>query len=224
MSVAETAAYASTVVIDFESVGGDSCFTLVGQTFSTQGFVFSQPLAGNSLFTCNGSLDGRSFPGNGSRNLVTRDMVMQQLDGAPFDLLSFDLASEFPGNSAFDATVVVTGTKQGGGTVTASYSTAGSLGFQTISLNSAFSNLASVEFANVLFPNQVFFMDNITVSVPEPASQLMLLVGLVTLAMCRRSPAGVPARPKARDHSASQEQMLHVDWRPQVERRCEAGR
>jgi hypothetical protein len=113
---------------------------------------------------------------------------MQQDGGAPFDLLSFDLASEFPGNSAFDATVVVTGTKPGGGTVAASYSTAGSLGFQTISLASDFANLTSVEFANVLFPNQVFFMDNITVTIPEPASQLMLLVGILTLTVFRRNP------------------------------------
>jgi hypothetical protein len=186
------AARASESTIDFQAVGGnDNCLYLVGQTISTQGFQFTEPRQGLSLFTCNGAADpGSYWPVNGSRSLAAQDVIMQTIDGSPFDLSRFDLSQAYVGiDSSFDVYLSVFGTRGDGSNALAHFSTAGTDGFRTITLGPEFSDLVSVEFVDTHqldLPN-VFLLDNMVVgTVPEPTTALLLALGLGSLTVPRR--------------------------------------
>jgi hypothetical protein len=112
--------------------------------------------------------------------------------GSAFTLNSLDLAQTFTTLSR-PLDVLVTGTLEGGGTVTEAFTSAAGTAdsFQLFTLSSAFTNLASVTINGVgSYPTTEFAVDNITVAtapVPLPASVWLMLSGLVGVgAMSRK--------------------------------------
>ncbi|HEV3238044.1 MAG TPA: PEP-CTERM sorting domain-containing protein [Gemmataceae bacterium] len=130
----------------------------------------------NSIFF-EGAIGVSTFaPGTPPDNVIT----LSQINNKPFALLSIDLARLFP----FDAapTVTFTGAKEGGGTVTESFTvttTTGVRAFQTFSFT-GFTDLTSVSWGQPAPPDGANQFTNITLDtggpVPEPAS--LVLVGI----------------------------------------------
>jgi hypothetical protein len=188
------------LVIDFEDVGGDACFTLLPDPVSTQGFLLTDPVAGSNLFTCNAASDPRGFATNGTRTLLTRNLVITHDAGAPFDLISFDLGEQNTDEYTPDPHVWVEGTKQSGGTVGVDFTADGLFDgvggiedFETFFLGDEFSDLASVWITDLSSEN--FFLDNISI-VPEPGTAALLMTGLALFFACR--PRRIPPRGRHR--------------------------
>jgi hypothetical protein len=158
-------------ILDFEDVGRDDCVYLLPQTVFTQGFILTNPLPGNSLFTCNGASDPRQFATNGTRALLTQNLVLSHVTGAPFDLLSFDLAEEISPFELSIPHVWVVGTRQSGEVVARDFTadgladgSGGIADFEAFSLGEEFSDLASLQIMDLT--EEVFFLDNISILVP----------------------------------------------------------
>jgi hypothetical protein len=162
----------SAIVLDFEDVGRDSCFSFLSDPVFTEGFLLRDSKPGSSLFTCNAASDPRGLATNGTRTLLTRNVVIRHADGAPFDLLSFDVGEESLAYSPYREVLVV-GRTQAGEMVLAEFVTdglyddgGGIADFETFSLPDEFSDLASVQISDVI--GETFFLDNIAIFVlPE---------------------------------------------------------
>ena len=178
------------IVIDFEDIGHDACFYFVSDPISAQGFLLTDPVAGSNLFTCNAASDPRGYATNGTRTLLTRNLVITHGAGAPFDLISFDLGEQSSDEYTPDPHVWVVGTKQSGGTVITDFTAdglfdgpGGIADFETLFPGDEFSDLASVQITDLSSEN--FFLDNISM-VPEPGTAALLMLGLTGLFAARR--------------------------------------
>jgi len=128
---------------------------------------------------------------------------MSNINGTPFNLLSFDAAEGFlVGGSPvkFAAKLQIEGSVFGGGTETfvvdfdgLNDGAASGIDFQTFTLPAAFTNLSSVTFrglnASGVPDEALFSVDNISVSaVPLPGTLWLLGSGLLTLVGSSRKP------------------------------------
>jgi hypothetical protein len=189
---------ADAIVLNFSDVTAGTL--LVFSPYLSQGFTLTSSSGGfvfNSPDTGNGSMQ---TPGNnpfyaGANALAAfapATITLTQTDGAPFSLLSIDLARNFEFDPA--PTVLFTGTLAGGGTVSQSFTVTTPVGspaaFQPFDFT-GFTGLASVSWDQPdpsLGLNQ---FTNITLSiVPEPSSWVLLGIGASCLMLgARRRPA-----------------------------------
>lgn len=181
-------------VIDFET---GSFLLSLGQTGSLEGFDFTAGgqassvllapvIAGNCIPSCvsNGTKTLGAF--NGADAII--DPI---LSSYIFDLDSFDVAGTATAGSTRNATSIkVIGNLFGGGQVNQIFPVSPSA-FQTLTLNSSFTGLSSVEFDGLTpvgFNSPEFQLDNITYtqsspSTPEPASIAVLATVLLATAL-----------------------------------------
>ena len=132
------------------------------------------------------------FPDNGSTHLRANIGVIFSLtNGAPFDLISVDLA-EYATGIGNPATVHVVGYRADGATVVADFTTDGIIDgpggepdLETFIFGSGFSNLTSVEIPS--FPYSTpYSLDNLVISIPEPSALGLFGVGGLLLVARRR--------------------------------------
>ena len=169
-------------------------FTL---TSYSGGFVFNSPDTGNGSMQTVGSNDYYAGA-NGLAAFSPATITLTQTDGAPFSLLSIDLARNF----AFDPapTVTFTGTLFGGGTTSATVTVSTPVGFpgsfETFNTSNGLAGLANLNLTSLSWDQPVFTQGlnqftNITLStVPEPSSLILGGIGTLGLAvtfLARRS-------------------------------------
>jgi hypothetical protein len=185
-------------VIDFET---GSFIRGLGQAGITEGFSFTTGGQANAFILTPASCipscisDGTQTLGAFNGATVTVAPILPVL----FAVDSFDVAGTASSGSTRNATSIkVIGNLFGGGQVTQIFAMDPSA-FQTLTLNSSFINLSSVEFDGLLPLGQnspEFQLDNITyssVTTPEPASIAFLATILLSMALAtagRRSSMG----------------------------------
>jgi len=129
-------------------------------------------------------------PDNGSAYLQAGSgstLKFSFLNGSVFDLLSVDLA-EYSTVVPDAVTVRFVGYRQDGSTVMADFITDGIIDgtapqadFQTFNFGTQFSQLTRVE-----IPTDGWSLDKLVVSVPEPGSEALLVLGIAALVFNRR--------------------------------------
>ena len=175
-------------VIDFET---GSFIRNLGQTGISEGFTFtttgSQPNAFIAVPVPSASC-GTGCVSDGTNTLGAfngANVAIAPVISTPFALASFDVAGTHASGSTRNATSIqVIGDLFGGGQVSQTFLIDPSV-FQTLTLNSSFVNLSSVEFDGLTplaFNSPEFQLDNITyssVTTPEPASIALLAASLL---------------------------------------------
>ena len=186
-------------VIDFETgsflLGVGQTGTLDGFNFTTGGqsssFLLAPVMPNSCIPSCisNGTQPLGAF--NGAT--VMMDPI---ISGETFALDSFDVAGTATAGSTRNVTSIrVIGNLVGGGQATQTFAVTPNV-FQTLTLNSSFVELTSVEFDGLLpigLNSPEFQLDNITytpAAVPEPSSKLLVATVLLAaaLAAVRRKP------------------------------------
>jgi hypothetical protein len=184
-----------------------SCLGQGRVTFNFEGFPTPPP--GSAVLTSSYTESGMSFvpifsqgfvrvgasptaarPDNGSAYLQAGSgstLKFSFLNGSVFDLLSVDLA-EYSTVVPDAVTVRFVGYRQDGSTVMADFITDGIIDgtgpladFQTFNFGTQFSQLTRVE-----IPTDGWSLDKLVVSVPEPGSGSILLLGIAVLFFNRR--------------------------------------
>jgi hypothetical protein len=198
------------LVVDFESAPSSGAGVPHGTSLTTQGFTFSQTQGSNRLF----GLDGTNpqVHSNGTNTLYDdstasgSDYTIVGSSGQLFDLISFDAAEAFADPTKFlenAQALGVAGFLSGGGIVQAQFTLdnivdgpGGQPDFQSFTLPSTFVNLTSARITWVSGPlpstYDLFAIDNVSVRiVPEPATLLLVVIGVGPLLRRRRIAAHV---------------------------------
>jgi hypothetical protein len=179
-------------VIDFEGIAPAGGITSAHSvTVTVGGFVVH--IDGHIVDSNAPDVLSGFFANNGTDwALEEFEFELTRSDGGPFSLLSLDV-SEFA-NTPFIGlgnTLTLTGHLQGGGTIVANFVTDNTFGFETIAPGSDWTNLVQLDLASNFDSLDRFMVlgyDNINVvslSVPEPTSQVLLLTGLAGLSVSR---------------------------------------
>lgn len=161
--------------------------------YTEKGMVFT-PIGVGQFGRSGGAPDNPGFPRNGTAYLFgafTDSLAVRSLSGAPFGLVSVDLA-EFSTLYAFPEVVQFIGYWPDGSTVTTNFVTDGIIDgagplndFETFYFDSRFVGLVRVE-----VPTYRWSLDNMVFSdaVPEPSVQGLFGLGLLLLGwrFCRR--------------------------------------
>ena len=203
-------------VIDFET---GSLLLGIGQTGSLEGFNFTTGGQSGSFIAapvlpanCSPSScvsDGTQTLGAFNGANVTIEPIIPVL----FALDSFDVAGTHSSGSVRNTTSMeVIGNLFGGGQVTETFAMDPST-FQTLTLDSSFVNLSSVEF-DALLPRGLnspeFQLDNVVYSpstVPEPASLVLLATVLLAAAFATLGRSFRRARPRANNSRILKKQL-----------------
>ena len=188
---------ANATVVDFQDVPSGTCAFNTTGTLTSQGFDFTGNPIDSALFVC----DPGANQHNTTAALINANsqsiLTMSQNGGGVFSLESFfaggrteDFAPDLAVTMYSVATGIdILGNLFGGGTV--SYSVVldsiAPYDWSQYFLPASFNNLTSVVFtAQGSGPTPEFLIDDINVSVPEPASIALLGIGLVGVGFSRR--------------------------------------
>ena len=175
---------ANATLIDFEGVATASTQLGVGNNYIEEGFNFFNPGA-----TTDAAIIGQPFQNTTGSDYYTwnsptgnNPVTLTSLLGSTFDLFSLDVGTKDNTLGSFD----ITGFFSGGGSVV--HNVIDASAFTGISLN--WINLDRVEFSYV--SGNFGAIDNLVIdsaSVPEPATILLLGLGLAGLGFSRRTKA-----------------------------------
>jgi hypothetical protein len=198
LTLTTSLAQAGPIVLNFTDIpipgGTDSApfFTYQSQGFTLQavnqpsGFLSGFQAHGpNSIFYA-GAIGVAAFaPASSPDNIIN----LTHDNGKPFDILSIDLARNFPFDPA--PTVTFTGEKAGGGTVMESFTVTtpvGTAAFQTFDFT-GFTDLTAVSWGQPVLADGLHQFTNITLNtgaaVPEPASIVLVGIALFGFAALR---------------------------------------
>jgi len=135
---------------------------------------------------------GTSLPDNGTDYLLHDNIspiILTKIGGGAFSIQSFD-ASERNINFATGQTINVSATLFGGGIITTAFTLDDTFGFETLTFDASWTNLASVSFQNA---NGWISYDNIVVDAPTtvsaPGPIAILGLGILGLGLTRRNRA-----------------------------------
>jgi hypothetical protein len=135
----------------------------------------------SGLLVLHGGGGGPNRPDNGTAYLqagLGSDLMFTYLNGPAFNLVSVDLA----GYSTVvpDTTVHFVGYRRDGSTITTDIDRHG-ITFQTYNFGAGWSDLTRVD-----IPTYGWSLDNLVVSIPEPASGTLVLASALTFWLLRR--------------------------------------
>ncbi len=182
-AVAVIAPRSAAQTIDFESIASPNYQTL--SSYTEDGFTLTPGAGATGLFGSYGSTDSNY---TGSQALFHQDdgatITLTQVGGGAFNLSSIDVSELFKSGTTQAVPLNFTGTKAGGGPVSAHFDLDGTFGNQTLTFND-FTNLSSVTWVQ---ESQFHQFDNIVVApVPEPATVLgIAALGGGVLGLVRR--------------------------------------
>ena len=183
--LAATQVNASTVTLDMEGIapaGDISNETNTTTTFSGFDLLINHGHFIDSTWSevgVNRADSGSDYLGIDSYEPI----VISQTSGAPFSIQSFDATDVFIDQFYIPNLVFeVTGTQVGGGTLTTSFTSDNSYGFETFVFGSAWTNLTSVMFIgnNHGAYDNIVLSSNVTV-VPLPAAVWLFGSGIMML-------------------------------------------
>ncbi len=177
----------SAIVLDFEEIPTGNCNGL-STSITSQGFQFTQGNSTSIFFSCNPGIIASNTTPAIIENSSISNPIMALISGGAFSVQSFDAGARNNSNGA--TSLLVTGQKLGGGTVSTTVNFNGQA-FDTFNLSS-FTNLTSFSMLAQRGGNPAqFIFDNIVVNeaaaVPEPASIVFLGIALMAFVVRQKS-------------------------------------
>ena len=166
---------------------------VVATNYSESGMAF-RPIPPSYGFSRYGEGAPGGGPDDGSTYLsaaVTQSLMFNSVDGLGFNLVSVDLA-EYSAAFQEPITVHFVGYRQDGSIITTDFITDGIIDgtgpladFQTFYFDQEWSGLTRVE-----IPTSLWSLDNLVVSVPEPTSGILAILGAALTALSLRRHKG----------------------------------
>jgi hypothetical protein len=191
---------ARATIIDFEDIAVSPGANDIGGDRISRGFLLDSPLNHSHLLNATFGIDSGStylaIDDTPNRNSVT----LSPVGGGLFAISQVDLG-EFAGAILQAHTVTVTGNLFGGGTIATTFTldqvwdgTGGAADFQTFTFDSSWANLqsATLQGAGANFSglnnSNGFAIDNIVVTVPEPAGFAFIATPFLVACFRHRRP------------------------------------
>lgn len=181
---------ANATVLDMEGFAPPANVTTESTARNMNGFNLYTG-HGHYIDSAHGSV-GSAWPDNGTDFLIhdnSSAMILTKIGGGAFSIQSFD-ASEYHVNFAAGQTINVSAMLSGGGSISTVFTLDDTFGFETLSFDASWTNLASVTFQNA--GGRIAY-DNIVVDAPTlvsaPGPLAILGLGILGLGLARRNRA-----------------------------------
>tara|TARA_R110002126_G_scaffold52897_35_gene143498 strand:- start:676 stop:1311 length:636 start_codon:yes stop_codon:yes gene_type:complete len=181
---------ANATVLDMEGFAPPANATTESTSRNMNGFNLYTG-HGHYIDSAHGSV-GSAFPDNGTDFLLHDNngpIILTKIGGGAFSIQSFD-ASERHLSFATGETINVSATLFGGGGISTAFTLDDTFGFETLTFDASWTNLASVTFQNA---NGHIAYDNIVVDAPvvvsAPGPLAILGLGILGLGLARRNRA-----------------------------------